>query len=1052
MQISELAIERFGVWQQLSLPLKSPGINVFYGPNEAGKTTMMRFVRSILFGLQPADSATSPRRGRVPVWSGSLIVEHEDDLFDIRRAGRPDAPHGRLWVSGFDDDRAAHEQLDELLQGVTRDLYQHVFSIDLQELQELSTLDGSELAQRIYDLTLGPRGQALLHATHQVRSELDRLAAPQEDSGLLMDVLARRERVRARLHGVEDLREHFTTTLESQRQLQASIAELQERRSEIQQQLRGHVFLDRVWTPWNRVREFERELQQLPEFHAFPHNGLERIEELDKEISAAETLRDAARQQAQGLKESAAALVIRNELAQHAAAVQGLVDQTDWILKQAARAAELEANYRQHRELLEDHASCYGDQWSTEQLTSVETSPNNSVRLWNAAQAAARAARRQRRIRRKVARLEQRGHQQQARLDSFRRSLRGRTIAQALEETHNAIQATRQSLQAQAATDARRQQKLLIEEQLQRLEHREELPPWINQVMSVFTAIGALLIVVGILNATWVSGLAGAIFILLGCTWFGVRFGLKRHLDSHVAGRHEELRRELDALEAELDDEPPATIPLTERPRAERHHESGLTRPQHLGTTAQPLELRLESLLKHLTELQQFALVEQNLQKRNEAIARLRIRRDEGAQEFQASRHHWYRVLEDIGLEKTGKLSDAFQNWQAALELVEVRQDCERAARERDFYRELLQDVRSRIRQVGRAAGLRSESESLADLLSAWRVELQTLEQHQSERRRLRREERQQQQEAQDFEKLIEECRMEQKVILVQAGARDRDEFEHRALQMLRRAELQELLEQARRDLEHAAAAEPELAIVEDDLVAFDSADNTRRVEVLNQQLDALQQDERTAYERLGQLKQELTELEQDHSQLELRFQLAQIDAQITQIMQSWLSLKLADDAVDGMRADFERAHQSETLIRASAFLAKLTRGRYPTIWAPLGERRLCVSDDQQNSFHIDQLSGATREQLFLAVRLALIEEFAEQGVRMPIVLDDILVNFDQLRTEAALETLLELAEQGHQLLFFTCHLHLAHLLESRGVEPTWLPGHHAAMEERQVG
>ena len=48
------------------------------------------------------------------------------------------------------------------------------------------------------------------------------------------------------------------------------------------------------------------------------------------------------------------------------------------------------------------------------------------------------------------------------------------------------------------------------------------------------------------------------------------------------------------------------------------------------------------------------------------------------------------------------------------------------------------------------------------------------------------------------------------------------------------------------------------------------------------------------------------------------------------------------------------------------------------------------------------KLSGGTREQLFLAVRMAAVRQLAQQGIELPMVFDDVLVNFDQLRTEAA--------------------------------------------------
>ncbi len=117
----------------------------------------------------------------------------------------------------------------------------------------------------------------------------------------------------------------------------------------------------------------------------------------------------------------------------------------------------------------------------------------------------------------------------------------------------------------------------------------------------------------------------------------------------------------------------------------------------------------------------------------------------------------------------------------------------------------------------------------------------------------------------------------------------------------------------------------------------------------------------------------------------------------------------------------------------ASRYLERLTRGRYRNIWTPLGQRELRIDDERGQTLTVDKLSGGTREQLFLAVRMAAVRQLAEQGIELPMVFDDVLVNFDQLRTEAAVETLLEFAEQNQQVLFFTCHLHLAHLVSECG-------------------
>src|SRR5690606_41565806 len=107
---------------------------------------------------------------------------------------------------------------------------------------------------------------------------------------------------------------------------------------------------------------------------------------------------------------------------------------------------------------------------------------------------------------------------------------------------------------------------------------------------------------------------------------------------------------------------------------------------------------------------------------------------------------------------------------------------------------------------------------------------------------------------------------------------------------------------------------------------------------------------------------------------------------------------------------------------------------------------------EAEHAVSVEQLSSGTREQLFLAIRLAMIRRFAQEGTELPLVLDDVFVNFDQSRTEAAVETILDVADAGQQVLLFTCHLHLADIFEEKGVDAVWLPQNSARLEERKAG
>jgi uncharacterized protein YhaN len=318
--------------------------------------------------------------------------------------------------------------------------------------------------------------------------------------------------------------------------------------------------------------------------------------------------------------------------------------------------------------------------------------------------------------------------------------------------------------------------------------------------------------------------------------------------------------------------------------------------------------------------------------------------------------------------------------------------------------------------------------------------------------RRIHRELWQQRRKHHQAAKRVQLLRLRRVALFANGGAISRAEFLERAGWVRRRAECEELLAVARQELRTAGESEPDLAIVEDDLLHFNADENAQRIDALAAELEQIEGDLHAAFEELGSVKQSLKALESNCEASRLRFEESQTRHELKRAAEEWLGLALARQALDRVRSKFERNCQPAALASASHYLERLTRGRYRNIWTPLGQRELRIDDERGQTLTVEQLSGGTREQLFLAVRMATVRQLAQQGIELPMVFDDVLVNFDQLRTEAAVETLLEFAEQNQQVLFFTCHLHLAHMFEARGVEPIWLPGHNLPHQERRAG
>jgi uncharacterized protein YhaN len=100
MNLTELYIDDFGAWHELRLDGLTPGLNVIYGPNEAGKTTLLNFMRSVLYGFSDERRRRylSPLEGSVA--GGWLRVDAPQGAFHIARHAEPGAssPRGSVMV------------------------------------------------------------------------------------------------------------------------------------------------------------------------------------------------------------------------------------------------------------------------------------------------------------------------------------------------------------------------------------------------------------------------------------------------------------------------------------------------------------------------------------------------------------------------------------------------------------------------------------------------------------------------------------------------------------------------------------------------------------------------------------------------------------------------------------------------------------------------------------------------------------------------------------------------------------------------------------------
>lgn len=153
--------------------------------------------------------------------------------------------------------------------------------------------------------------------------------------------------------------------------------------------------------------------------------------------------------------------------------------------------------------------------------------------------------------------------------------------------------------------------------------------------------------------------------------------------------------------------------------------------------------------------------------------------------------------------------------------------------------------------------------------------------------------------------------------------------------------------------------------------------------------------------------------------------------AEIAAAARRALVCRLATELLEGAKTRFERERQGPVIDRASRIFERVTGGRYRRLGVPLGASQLVLERaDGYRISRLDTLSRGTREELYLAVRLAFIAESCGKGEPLPVLLDDVLVNADPERAARAAAVIGELAEQT-QVVFCTCQPHIARLFES---------------------
>lgn len=1049
MKLVGLDIERFGRWERFSQPFHPSGVTVIHGPNEAGKTTLLRFIRGVLFGFPPEEKSEAWRRSKRLPQGGSLTVEHQGQSYQIHRHGYPNEP-GLLSIGGVDAGTRTARLLEEMVGSTDGKLFESVFAVGLPELQQFATLNEEEVARHLYGMTLGPQGALLMELPGRVERELHALWDGQHDAGTIRQLLKRRDEL-TRQQGQHRTRQNrYRELLRRQTELEEKLAAQRRRQSELQQNLRGLTFLERVWSPWQRVRELRRELAALPDFSAFPSDGVRQLARLDQEIQTTTAAVEQRTTAIRDLQMQVVRLGKGPEIRRYGRSIRRLADERSEIRGIEERLDELTKTSAALERELQLRVPQLGPRWTTARVDQLSLGAEAAAHLTTAArdfQAAQWRARRNQRWYRRLS-LACRDRELALKTDLNELGVAGEQFDEPLALAEKRLEELNRLVRLQNEAAALEAQSKTVDRQLELVHERMGLPDWAYAILAGFALSGFGLVVAGLSQGVATGWLVGLIYLVLSATVFGMVWALKHHADcdlqehvSQLRERRREHQSEVRSIEQKID----AALDALGLPRRRRNdRRDRLTSEAALVADAARRLAQLEAAQRSWQQLKRF----------RSRLSVMRGKLQTRQRELGLARANWCRAVAAIGLDETVDVEGAFRQFQTAWDLVDGRRRWKLLEAEAAACRTRIELFTREIEELGRR--MRRDAIPRGQALAAlerWERELDEAIASRREVRTLLQRAREHKRELGQVRQHLQSLEHERSTLLKTAGAAHRSQFEDRLALMERRKQVEQLLHETQRELDLMARTEPDLTLAEDDLIQYQPSRHKERVQAAQQELAQTDQLLLQTSEQLGTVRRELQELAGDRTDRQTRAALARTQAELDQAVEQWFAAALGAQAVESVCIQFEQTHQPETLAAAIPYLERLTCGKYRRLWTALGRRHLFVDDELGRAWAAEQLSGGTREQLFLAIRLAMVRSLSRHGVELPMVLDDVTVNFDHERSEAAVDTLLDFAGDGQQVVVLTSHRHFAQMFQSRGIEPIWLPpGAGMDLEERRAG
>lgn len=1076
MFIRELHVDGYGALQDTKVTLDH-SVTILYGPNEAGKSTLLRFIRAMLYGFpsrkELVERGEPFRGGR---HGGRLLLAQRDGReWLLERYAERGSGLAVRDSSGLERQLSQAEWERLALGGITEKLFRQLFAVSLDELHQLRSLQGEEVGNYLYHAGLAG-GAALTAARRRVGAEMDRLYRPKGVTQEINKLMAAIKDAEAAIRQSRDQVQLFNELGEELHAIELGIAETQRRLPLLREraaEAQSAYELREWWLRAQSLRLEEEEARSTlpdPGVPLLPESAHSRWTELRARRSELSEKLEQANQAKAELERTRNSYTWSNALLDSLPELERLESLREGIAARREEAAELEAERRMLEEQLASYLMRLSPGWGEDELRAFGSALSEREQLRRLARDWDEAERAREPIQGELKRIErmlEALHEEMAEVRNEAEALGGieahrflppdrTSLLQAWHGLEDAMRAFERVVPTHAVVPAQsdalssgygrgKRTRRAVSNRTDRL------PVALIGSTAAMLAVAAIAMPFALQSdggsVAPLTAAISVIFLLLsgGLAYIAYRTNHRPigpadadspMLDESTLANIQAHRNQVaDRLRRLIAD--PETAAASLMPQAGRSIEPAEAKQQAAHADEAWRRLR-DAVQAQLGEFEQrdrdSANRDQWVRRGNELRAEQRTLERESAklneriEELHSRWQHWLQSYRLPAVLTTDSIPDLFNQADQALTSL----------RHRERVSERLQTVRNAIEGFERsAARLIAQSQSSlppaisSDAALAVRYLYAEAVRQQEARQEAGRAERELETIDAQVGKLsvqAEQAAAEIAAFLAESHSAGEAELELR-LQVDERCRT---LRKEARDIQLRLESGRSEAAREKLYAWLQEHDEAALASILAEQNAALAAEERRRTElldRRGRLMQELERLRTDAELEDRRQTLIERESQLESLLTRYAVLALSERLMSRAKAVFEEERQPEVLRRASRFFSRMTGGAYDRIVAPGDRSGLLAESPGRQLLDSAFLSRGTQEQLYLAMRFALCDA-ASREHPLPLLLDDLFVHFDETRLASTLPVLEEISD-SRQLILFTCHRHVAELLEN---------------------